>query len=185
MLMLFKGTRPFMSLEALDVTKSNFIHTPGHDLESLLYVILTVCHITDGPFGRLRVPERDKKAPPFCKWFEAQEDWEDLMREKAILLQGFDRDLGPHFSQYWQPLVPHVKQLVEATFHGLNPYYNGPNKATHETYRKMLEDALAALPVEDLHPYALLPTSAKRSRGEASQNRPSKIRCIVPAVRPS
>ncbi|KAG6807655.1 hypothetical protein H0H92_006810 [Tricholoma furcatifolium] len=150
------GTRPYMPLEALWTATADFVHSPKHDLEALLFVIIVVCLFTAGPGGQLRVPSKNEKAIPPCKWFTVQTDTE-LARDKAIILEGDEEDIVKHLPPYWEPFAPHLRSLIKATYHEY-PYHLTGCRATHDAYRTILQKALNELPKEDsIATYASVP----------------------------
>jgi hypothetical protein len=166
-----------MSLQSLKVpADTDFIHTPGDDLESLLYIMLSICHFTDGPCGQVREPIKDMdKVLPICAWYEAAETGHWLGRKKSIILETFDEDIKPKLSTYWAPFAPYLRRLIRATFGDAFPYLTARNQATHAEYKSILQDAYRDLPQEDLFPYARV-CVPKRSREDSRDSRKAKSR---------
>jgi hypothetical protein len=166
-----------MSLQSLNVpTGTDFIHTPSDDLESLLYIMLGICHFTDGPCGQVREASKDtNKVLPICGWYEVAESRHWLGRKKCITLESFKDDIEPNLSAYWAPFAPYLQRLIRATFGDVVPYHASRNKATHAEYKSILQDAHKDLPPENPSPYAriLVP---KRNRDDSRDGRKVKSR---------
>jgi hypothetical protein len=153
------------------------MHAPADDLESLLYILLGICHFTDGPYGQVRVPcTDDEKNLPMCLWYDTSMDRGVLGRLKSIHLLGFDQDIKPKISPYWSPFTPYLKKLIEATFGDLLPYHEEPNRATHAQYRSILQEALDNLPEETLSPYAHISLPKRNREGSHNDERRKKLR---------
>ncbi len=166
-----------MAIEVLD-PQAGFTHRPGHDLESLLNTMLTICHYTTGPGGKLRQPLPNDERIRFNTWFTTS-NHDDLAFIKSITLEAFKTRIKPHLPQYWQDFAPFLARLIEATWNGY-PYLEHPNVATHTAYRAILKDALgmyAQIDKDTPSVYALVPPS-KRPREElaSDQVRHSKAR---------
>lgn len=156
-----------MAIEALLSTNStNYRHHPGHDLESLLYTILTICHYTIGPGGQLRESKTEKKSIEFNKWFTTS-DRKDLANTKTVTLLSFDTYIKTGLAPYWVDFAPFLQQLVNVTWDPTaRTLLETPNIATHAAYREILLKALDFYEKEDKElpaPYAAVP-KGKRSR---------------------
>ncbi len=137
-------TLPFMAIEALKPTPDNlFRHHAGHDLECLLNTMLTVCHYTVGPGGKLRQAtcEADKKIP-LNKWFVQMIDSNWLAPHRTVL------------APYWADFAPFLQRLIKATYKEM-PYLTADNIATHKAYRDILQEALEKYEREEGDKYAV------------------------------
>ncbi|KJA23319.1 hypothetical protein HYPSUDRAFT_201598 [Hypholoma sublateritium FD-334 SS-4] len=164
---LTSGTLPFMAIEALISTSSaNYQHHPGHDLESLLYTILTICHYTTGAGGQLRESKTESKAIEFNKWFTTAVR-KDLANTKTITLLSFETYIKTGLAPYWDDFAQFLKQLVNVTWDSTaRTLLETPNIATHAAYRNVLLKALAFYEKEEKELpalYAVVPRG-KRSR---------------------
>lgn len=158
-----------MSIEALlGGISGTYKHNPGHDLESLLYTILTICHYTIGPGGQLREAKSEKKTIELNKWFTTA-NRQDLANAKTVTLLSFDRYIKEGLAPYWDDFAQFLQQLVNVTWDPTTRTLLGtPNIATHAAYRDILLKALAFYEKEEtgpLAPYAVVPTG-KRSRSQ-------------------
>lgn len=147
-----------------------FVHHAGHDLESLLNTILTVCHYTVGPNGQLRKHNNagDSKLK-LNRWF-VEEDRTDLAIWKTATLKAFNTFVKPALPAYWQDFAPFLHRLIETTWNN-KPFIEHPNSATHQNYRNILTDALNYYirnETDALAPYAFVPP-AKRLRPEDNE----------------
>ncbi|KAF8957875.1 hypothetical protein BDZ97DRAFT_1669192 [Flammula alnicola] len=112
------GTLPFMPLDALDnLNSGKYIHTPAHDLESLLQTVLGIVSFTNGPCGKCR-PHTEHI--PVAQWYN-EIDREQLFKDKAIDLICYNREVDSHIPEYWKPFPPYLHRLVSATWPGNNP----------------------------------------------------------------
>ncbi len=87
-----QGTLPYMALESLSwETPEDFKHEPRHDLESLFYVILTLCTYVEKP-GHLRSLKPLPQERSIClnSWW-AIGDHHELARSKGIALTSFEK----------------------------------------------------------------------------------------------
>lgn len=159
-----------MSLASLDKNnRGSYVHSPAHDLESLLYTALGVVTFTTGPCGQLRPP---KDHVPLARWYN-EIDPEQLRKDKAIDLNHYDSEINKHIPDYWRPFLPYLSRLVKATWPKLNPFSNDA-AATHSAYREILKEALTDLTAN--HPetkcnYARVTVPAKRTRSQAGSSR--------------
>ena len=155
-----------MSLEALMSSPTTpFVHHAGHDLESLLNTILTVCHYTVGPNGQLRKHETAEDSKIKLNHWFVKGDRTDLAIWKMATLEAFNTFIQPSLPEYWQDFAPFLRRLVEATWEN-KPFIEHPNKATHQKYRIILTDALKHYIKTETAPlaaYASIPP-AKRLR---------------------
>ncbi|KAF9477569.1 hypothetical protein BDN70DRAFT_881054 [Pholiota conissans] len=162
------GTLPFMAIESLKPTAKNcFKHNPGHDLESLLNTMLTLCLYTTGPGGQLRVAVEGDQHIKFNKWFSISDRF-DLAIAKSITLEAFELLIKPHLPEYWQDFAPFLHRLIEVTWND-KPFLMHPNCATHQAYRNILKEALEKYSTEEtrpLAPYAAIPINKQKRHAE-------------------
>lgn len=166
-----------MAIETLKTSLSDkFRHHAGHDLESLLHTMVTICTYTNGPGGNLREyvkPTEGKKEIKLNEWF-ATFDRDALAQTKTLTLEAFNSFVKPHLPEYWQDFAPFLQRLIHVTWD--KPLlYEATNIATHKAYRDILKDALDKYTAEEkkeLAVYAYIP-KAKRSIDD-NQSRHSK-----------
>jgi len=127
-----------MPLASLDKKNhGKFIHSPAHDLESLLHTILGIVTFTAGPCGQIRVPTDHI---PLARWYN-ESDLEQLHKDKAIDLIRYEKEIQKHISDYWKPFSSYLHRLVLATWPKLDPL--SESAATHNAFREILKEALA------------------------------------------
>ena len=177
-----------MAIEALKPTPENlFQHHAGHDLECLLNTMLTVCHYTVGPSGKLRQAtcEADKKIP-LNKWF-VQDDRFELACQKMVILETPLLLIEPYLPPYWADFAPYLQRLIKATYSEM-PYLTADNIATHKAYREILQEALEKYELEEGEKYAVYASvprpSPKRQREEPSTNTTKRRRRTDDPVQP-
>ncbi|KJA14667.1 hypothetical protein HYPSUDRAFT_208538 [Hypholoma sublateritium FD-334 SS-4] len=134
---LTSGTLPFMAIEALrgGAPGGHYRHHSGHDLESLLYTILTICHYT-----------------------LAKEKAITLQAFTTYLKDG----LSPYWADFAEYLQDLIKVTWDTSGVSL---IEKPNIATHAAYRDILQRALNLYNQEEtasLAHYAVVP-KAKRA----------------------
>lgn len=156
-----------MAIEALrgGAAGGHYRHHSGHDLESLLYTILTICHYTVGAGGQLREAKTESKEIELNVWFTTAERGQ-LAKEKAITLQAFTTYLKDGLSPYWADFAEYLQDLIKVTWDtsGVS-LIEKPNIATHAAYRNILQRALNLYDHEEtasLAHYAVVP-KAKRA----------------------
>lgn len=184
-----QGTLPFMSIEALikHGTSTNYKHHPGHDLESLLYTILTLCHYTIGAGGQLRESRTETAAIELNSWFTTS-NRKELANAKTTTLLAFDTYIKSGLSAYWSDFAPFLQQLVNVTWDSKSrTLLETPNIATHSAYRDILLKALAFYEKEEKGlpaPYAVFPRG-KRSRTVQHLLPPQSKRLHIDVAGPS
>lgn len=170
------GTLPFMPLASLDKeNRSKYIHSPAHDLESLLHTTLGIVTFTTGPCGQIRAPNDHV---PLARWYN-EIDREQLRKDKAIDLIYYEKEIHDHIPDYWKPFSPYLRRLVDATWPQLDPF--SESTATHDTFRKILREALTyfATNLQET-PCNYARVTLKRSRPSRDEGRPlqtSSRRC--------
>ena len=165
-----------MAIEVLD-PQPGFTHRPGHDLESLLNSMLTICHYTTGPGGQFRQPLPGDERIRFNTWFTTS-NRDDLACTKSITLEAFKTRIKPHLPQYWQDFAPFLTRLIKKTWNEL-PYLEHPNVATHTAYRDILNEALemyARVDKDTPCAYAFVPPSKRPREDPPPEVRHSKVR---------
>ena len=164
-----------MAVEVLD-PNAGFIHKPGHDLESLLNCMLTMCHYTVGPGGKpFRQPLPGDDRIRFNTWFTVG-DREDLAFIKSGTLEAFTTLIKPRLPQYWQDFTPFLERLIKSTWDGY-PYLEHPNTATHAGYRAILKEAFEMYRQIDKDTpsvYAFTPSTKRPCEEPPSEVRHSK-----------
>lgn len=158
-----------MSIQALlSGTSGRYKHCAGHDLESLLYTILTICHYTIGAGGQLRQAKTETKSIELNKWFTTA-DRRDLANAKTVTLQAFDTYIKDGLAPYWNDFGQFLQQLVNVTWDPkARTLLETPNIATHAAYRDILLRALMFYEKEETGApaaYAVVPRG-KRSRSQ-------------------
>ncbi|KAF8342367.1 hypothetical protein F5887DRAFT_887411 [Amanita rubescens] len=164
------GTLPYMAIGML-APLPGFVHTPGHDLESLLHSMLTICHYTIAASGKHRQPVPGDERINLNLWFSTK-DLDQLACTKSLTLEAFNTRIKPCLPPYWQDFAPFLARLIKATWGENYPYIEHPNIATHTAYRDILKEALEMYAQIDKNTpcvYALVP-STKRPREEPAHN---------------
>lgn len=167
-----------MAIEALKSSpEEQFQHHAGHDLESLLHTMITICHYTVGPGGKLREPkpENEAKKIKLNEWFTTA-DRMGLASVKMLTLEAFDTFIEKHVPTYWQDFTPFLKRLIDATWNS-KPFIEAHNVATHKAYRDILKEALAKYTLEEKTPlavYAFVPKAKRPNPTNNSSLRQSK-----------
>ena len=160
-----------MSLEALMSSPTTpFVHHAGHDLESLLNTILTVCHYTVSPNGQLRKHETAEDSKIKLNHWFVEGDRTDLAVWKTATLEAFNTFIQPALPAYWQDFAPFLQLLINATWAD-KPFIEKPNTATHQGYRNILTEALnyyVQHETSPLSPYASF-TPAKCQRADNTE----------------
>ncbi|KIK92702.1 hypothetical protein PAXRUDRAFT_558645 [Paxillus rubicundulus Ve08.2h10] len=112
------------------------IHGPHHDLESLFYVLLGICVLSDEPH---KVRTDSQLAERFDKYFNTFES--SLL--KTITNQsevGWEANIIMHISPYFQPLIPLLDLLREKIALPMSS-----DHITHDTMLHALVDTLRKL----------------------------------------
>jgi len=111
-----QGTPPFIAIELLIVGAR---HRVIHDFESLFFVLLFICSHLDGPRNTVGNPplyggKGGRKGPahpsPMRQWLTLKNP-RDLGFLKHGAMIGFEANVLPHISSYFQPLKPHLESL--------------------------------------------------------------------------
>jgi len=154
-----------MPLASLGKNQGKYIHTPAHDLESLLHVALGLVNFTAGPCGQVRNPN---DFVPLARWYNMT-DRKQLRKDKSIDLDNYEEEIHASLPDYWKPLSPYLHRLILATWPRLDPL-KSESVATHDTFRKILKEALAHFTInhpENLCPYARI--TGKRPRSSTTE----------------
>ena len=159
-----------MALDSLKLGySSKFTHLPKHDLESLFYVLLTICTYTTGP-GCLRSPIPNITEPSIClnEWWDTC-DRHRLAREKGVLLDSFEYYILDHLPSYWEDFHPVLCGLRAAIWPKKDPVLTQPNVATHDGFMEVLTKAMEQYRIaeEEVYPFAPVPPKSKRTRRSA------------------
>jgi hypothetical protein len=156
-----------MPLASLDKeNRGKYVHSPTHDLESLLHTAIGIITFTTGPCGQIRAPTDHV---PLARWYN-EADREQLRKDKAIDLINYENEIHNHIPEYWKPFSPYLCRLVHATWPKLNPF--SESVATHDTFREILKEALTyfATKVEET-PCNYARVIMKRSRSSGDEGR--------------
>jgi hypothetical protein len=123
-----------MSIAALRANP-DFVHGPEHDLESILFTMLTICTFTDEPGGQLRVSVPTEEVD-IAHWFN-EANPRQLAKDKAVDLASLDSYVFNNFPSYWTSLISCFRKLVSATYDSpLMP--DAKNIATFAAYKSIL-----------------------------------------------
>ena len=126
-----------MLLASLDKKNcGKYIHSPAHDLESLLHTAIGIVTFTTGPCGQIRAPTDHIS---LARWYN-ETDHKQLRKDKAIDLINNDNEIYNYIPEYWKPFTPYLCHFVRATWPELNPFSD--SVATHNMFREILKEAL-------------------------------------------
>jgi hypothetical protein len=170
---LLQGTLPFMPLDALN--KSNcgkYVHSPAHDLESLLQTALGIVTFTNGPCGNFRA---QTDHVPMARWYN-EIDREQLLKDKRIDLITYNTEIEGHLTEYWKPFAPYLHRLVLATWPERSPPMS--SQASHKVFKDILEEALKAIKTLAEVPANYAPSSQKRARTLDSDEGRYPYKCL-------
>ena len=141
-LIVCQGTVPFMALESLQwEDTADFTHEPRHDLESLFYVILTICTYVDSP-GCLRsaIPVEDERSLCLNEWW-ATLDGNLLARNKASHMTSLEHCVLQRLPPYWDDFHKYLIELRDAIWPGNSYVLDVKNSATHDKFLSILTEA--------------------------------------------
>lgn len=153
-----------MAIEALLKFDKPFKHAPCHDLESLLYVIITLCTCTAGPN---QTRESFPMTIPLHEWFK-KERVKYIGRTKIGHMMTPEDAIVPKFDKYWSDFAPFVLELIQTCF---PDNAARPNKLTHANMLTILERAFVAVQDDDSAASTRSPVdvdNGKRPRMEGS-----------------
>jgi len=146
--------------------RGKYIHSPAHDLESLLYTALGIVTFTTGPCGQIRAPTDHV---PLARWYN-EIDREQLRKDKIVDLADYEEEIHDHLPDYWKPFSSYLHRLLEATWPGLNPF--SESAATHNAFKKVLEEALTDFATNHQEtPCNYAQVTVKRSRSPGNEGR--------------
>jgi hypothetical protein len=136
------------------------MHRPGHDLESILYIIFYFCTYFKGPGVHIDSDDLPEMVSiPLERWFR-HETFRQIARDKFSVMSTADVSLFPTFTPYWADFVPFVRRLISACFPQLP---NFTNMLTHDTFLEILREAYDT--VEEQHEQSVEDNrSAKRCK---------------------
>lgn len=169
---------------ALDSLKwknpSEFTHQPKHDLESLFYVIITLCTYVEMP-SHLRSPIPMADDPTIClnQWW-AEGDHRELARVKGIALSSFKNCTLACLPSYWDDFHPVLEELHAAIWAEKSFVVDQPNRATHKEFLRILNKAIEYYKAQAEEPYIYAPVfqrpppSTKRKSAVMSMSEDSK-----------
>ena len=116
-------------------------HTASHDLESLFYVLLGICVLFDEPH---RLKPKNALASCFDLYFNTFEP--SLLKTITIQSQlGWSRNILPHISPYFQPLVSLLETLREMIILPMEFKDNSYQSGSPITHDKMIKVFLKTL----------------------------------------
>lgn len=166
-----------MALSILINNGKNILHTPQHDLESLLYILLNIFTSNNGP-GNLRVVQ-DSTSIPLLEWFQDVSSYRRLGRNKQGQLADFSYAIKNHFSDYWKPLADVAHAVFRCTFpDGLDGHAPEP-QVQHNQMMTILNATIFFLghsENDNFFPQITNPLSARKSasrRPSGLGNRPT------------
>lgn len=161
-----------MALDALkwDVA-SDFTHQPKHDLESLFYVLITLCTYTNGP-GCLRssIPGVNELSVCLNEWFTTH-DHHVLARHKGAQLSSFDEYVLRRLPPYWNDFHQVLTNLHSVLWPKECAVLNQPNAATHEAFLEVLTKAREMYRQQEDEAYTFAPIPEKRAHPSGLQKR--------------
>ncbi|KAL1657596.1 hypothetical protein GGF50DRAFT_68697 [Schizophyllum commune] len=99
------GTLPFMACELL-APNSAAPHAPWHDLESFLYVLMSICATCSGPNNTLR-PDFDIEESPMGPWYAG-----DIRRKEQVMCEYDDDEFRTFLDELFDPYFYDLKELV-------------------------------------------------------------------------
>jgi hypothetical protein len=124
-----------MAIKALTCT-GHFEHTPRHDLESFLYVIIYICTFTNGPNS----PRTENQLPKHLSiraWFK-NDGTSSIGTSKIGHMQRAEHEILPGFTEYWADFAPFILDLIKACFPS---QANLPNSLTYKGMIDILSGA--------------------------------------------
>ncbi|KAL1688573.1 hypothetical protein GGG16DRAFT_59655 [Schizophyllum commune] len=157
------GTLPFMACELL-VPNSAAPHAPWHDLESFLYVLMSICATCSGPSNTPR-PDFDIEESPMGPWYTG-----DIRRKEQVMCEYDDNEFRAFLDELFDPYFDDLKELVVdlrsilTRMPGFQPCH-GVILDIFERHMKAREDARANAAADsqrDESPPAGSPTGSKR-----------------------
>ena len=167
-----------MALESLQwEDPKEFEHQPEHDLESLFYVLISICTYVEVP-GLLRGPIPLEHERSICanEWWSTN-DRHVLARLKASQVSNLDREILNRFSPYWNNFHPVIQGLQKAIWKKECIVSNQKNVATHNAFLDILQKARDAYrdQGEVACPFAPIPaTNQDNDVNSVSQKRKNK-----------
>lgn len=163
-----------MSLDALQWQEISFEHQPRHDLESLFYVILTVCTYVDSP-GHLRSSVPVGNEPSLCpnEWWSTR-DLNHLVRCKGAQMSLFDRYILRRLPPYWNDFHQVLRDLRNAIWPQKTYAQEQPNVASHDKFLDILTAAQETYRKAEEIPCAYAYISEKQADKSGSHKRKGK-----------
>uniref|UniRef100_D8Q2U2 Protein kinase domain-containing protein n=1 Tax=Schizophyllum commune (strain H4-8 / FGSC 9210) TaxID=578458 RepID=D8Q2U2_SCHCM len=167
------GTLPFMACELL-LPHSAAPHAPWHDLESFLYVLMSICATCSGPSNTPR-PDFDIEESPMGPWYTG-----DICRKEQVMCEYDDKEFRAFLDELFDPYFDDLKELVVdlrsilTRMPGLQPCH-GLILDIFDRHMKEREDARAdsaAGSQRDESPPAGSPTGSKRKLSSRDEQPP-------------
>lgn len=164
-----------MALEALQWEKpEEFEHRPEHDLESLFYVLVTICSYVEAP-GCLCGPVALEKEKSICvnEWWSTY-DRHVLARLKASQVSNLDKEVLSRFSPYWKDFCPVIQDLQKAIWKKECIVSNQQNVATHDAFLDILKKARDVYRDQEEEACVFAPTPEDQDVNSISHKRKNK-----------
>lgn len=163
-----------MALEALEWQVNNFEHQPKHDLESLFYVILTICTYVASP-GHLRSPIPAATDRSICpnEWWDTG-DLTLLARNKAAQVSSLHKFILSRLPPYWDDFHQVLTDLRNTIWPNQIYVLDDTNVATHDKFLEVLTAARERFRKQEEVPYPFAVISNKESGSSGSQKRKGK-----------
>ena len=133
------GALPYMSVEVLNNKDANFCHKLSHDLESIIYIIWTVCTYTSGPCKLCEHTESDESLPLNSLFHDSIVT--SVVQRKALFITFLETNILRHIDPYWHDFVPFIKQLVKSCFALGLDLQVVPNTVSYDSFVSILEKA--------------------------------------------
>lgn len=160
---------------ALDALKwnvaTNFKHLLQHDLESLFYMLITLCTYTNGP-GCLcsAIPGADELSICLNEWW-AIYDHHALACHKAAMLSSFNEFILQCLLSYWDDFHQVLRDLHSVVWAENCAVLNQPNAATHDAFLEVLTKARDIYLEKGEEAYVFAPIVEKRAGQSGLQKR--------------
>lgn len=166
------GTPPWMSIETLSCNPG-YRHEPRHDLESVVWVLLTLCVYTDGPchlrdLDTLSDHVTRDKLRMFSQLFYATSHQQLALIKFAIIqkIEGLPA-LCAILAPYWHDFAPFLCSLIQACWKPSLSRFD-VNTANYADFINIFDETLANVVDDETIHYPLksipIPPSSKRLR---------------------
>lgn len=155
------GTLPYMSVEVLNNDDDNFCHKLSHDLESIVYIIWTVCTYTSGP---CKLREHAESLPLNILFHDS--DAASVAQRKALFITFLDTNILNFIDPYWHDFKPFIGHLVKSCFAPTADPQFFPNTISYDSFVSILEEAKETVKDDYVAPYPFGAPKLKRMREE-------------------